>query len=337
MLELILTSFKLDTLRDKTTDMQSISASHTPVLYHEVMERARVIEGELWVDCTLGRGGHCLGLLERGARVIAFDQDAQAIAESHERLAEHLERGQLTIVHRNFRELPNALSRLGLERVDGILADLGVSSPQLDEAERGFSFRQHGPLDMRMDQSRGVNAAEWIAEHDERTLCDVLRRYGEEPNARRLASVIKAWSIEGGEDTLSLARTIESATPMKVRRQLKKHPATRAFQALRIAVNDELGALETLLEVAPSALRLDGRLLLISFHSLEDRLIKRAFRALSEPPRPPRRGLPPPPHEPPAFSADPRRGLTPQAVELEQNPRSRSARLRVLTRIREPS
>ena len=314
--------------------MRSDPAPHIPVLYHEVIEHARAKSGEVWVDCTLGRGGHSLGLLERGVNLIAFDRDAQALAESEARLSTYIDRDQLKLVHSNFSDLTSALSQHGVHKVDGILADLGVSSPQLDEAERGFSFRQAGPLDMRMDRSQGLSAADWIAEHDERALCDILRRYGEEPRARRFASVIKTWSDEGGRDTLSLARAIESATPMKIRRQLKKHPATRVFQALRIAVNDELGSLERLLADAPPLLDLDGRLLLISFHSLEDRLIKQSFRSLSEPPKPPRRGLPPPPHDPPSFSAEPRRGLAPSAEELARNARSRSARLRVLTRIR---
>ena len=307
---------------------------HTPVLYDDVCIQAHVQPGEVWVDCTLGRGGHCLGLLERGARVIALDRDEQALAESKARLTTYLDDAQLTLVHSDFRVLSDVLFRLGIKHVDGILADLGVSSPQLDEASRGFSFKQSGPLDMRMDRSQGLSAAEWIASHDVSEVYSILKRYGEEPRAKYIASLIKSWSLEGGGDTLSLARKIEASTPMKVRRKLNKHPATRAFQALRIAVNDELGALEELLQSAPGHLNVHGRLLMISFHSLEDRLIKHAFRALSESPKPPRRGLPPPPSPPPAFSAKPRRGISPSREESERNPRARSARLRVLTRIR---
>ena len=317
--------------------MNQPPALHIPVLYHEVCAQAQIQPGEVWIDCTLGRGGHCLGLLERGARVIAMDRDQQALTESQPRLASYLDNAQLTLVHRDFRDLSSVLAEHNLEGVDGMIADLGVSSPQLDEADRGFSFRQSGPLDMRMDRSQGVSAAEWIADREIAEIYNVLRRYGEEPRARQLAPLIKSWSDEGGGDTLSLAQHIEAATPMKVRRKLKKHPATRVFQAIRIAVNDELGALEALLECAPAHLNLHGRLLLISFHSLEDRLIKHTFRALSEPPRPPRRGLPPPPGPPPAFSAQPRRGISPSEEERERNTRARSARLRVLTRIRSTS
>jgi 16S rRNA (cytosine1402-N4)-methyltransferase len=309
-------------------------ALHIPVLYHDVCAQAHVQPGEVWVDCTLGRGGHCLGLLERGAQVIALDRDQQAITESQTRLSSYIDQGQLTLVHSDFRDLSDVLGRLNLDHVDGILADIGVSSPQLDEAERGFSFRKSGPLDMRMDRSQGVSAAEWIEDHDLSDIFHILRRYGEEPRARQIASLIKSWSLDGGGDTLSLAQKIEASTPMKLRRKLNKHPATKTFQALRIVVNDELGALEDLLRSAPPHLNMNGRLLIISFHSLEDRLIKHSFRALSEPPQPPRRGLPPPPGPPPAFSAQPRRGISPSREESERNPRARSARLRVLTRTR---
>ncbi len=307
---------------------------HIPVLYQTVLTHATVSEGELWIDCTLGRGGHCQGLLERGARVIGLDRDEQALAETQERLQPYIRSGHLTLLHQNFRQLKEILSTHQLEGVSGIIADLGVSSPQLDQAERGFSFMASGPLDMRMDRSQGLSALEWIIANEYQHIARILRQYGEEPRAQQLAREIKAWSEEGLTDTLSLARRIESATPMKLRRKLKKHPATRVFQALRIAVNDELGALEQLLEEGPSCLELHGRLLLISFHSLEDRLIKQRFRALSEPPPPPRRGLPPPPHEPPAFNHHPRKGVIASEEERLENPRARSARLRVLTRIR---
>ena len=308
---------------------------HIPVLYKQVIECAQVSSGEIWVDCTLGRGGHTLGLLQEGAKVVGFDQDEQALKETRSRLSEFVTTGQLLLVHANFKTLSSELTKCGVEYVDGILADLGVSSPQLDEAERGFSFRASGPLDMRMDRSAGYSALELLHEKSEREIADTLRLYGEEPRARQLAREVKRWATDGGEDTLSLARCIENATPMKLRRKQSKHPATRVFQALRIAVNDELGALESLLDSAPSRLAYKGRLLLISFHSLEDRMIKKRFRSLSEPPSPPRRGLPPPPHEPIMFSNSPRKGFVATTEERELNPRARSARLRVLTRVRE--
>lgn len=315
--------------------MNPTYSDHIPVLFEAVMSHAHVKAGEVWVDCTLGRGGHTEGLLRRGAQVIAFDRDEEALFECQTRLKSFIEDGQLRLIHSDFRALQAVLEMHKVNRVDGLLADLGVSSPQLDRPERGFSFMSSGPLDMRMDPSQGLSAAEWLSEHDVHELERVLRRYGEEPRARALSRIIKAWSDEGGGDTLSLAQLIEAATPMKIRRQQKKHPATRSFQALRIAVNDELGALEDLLEAIPRVLNLGGKALLISFHSLEDRAIKHAYKALSEAPAPPRRGLPPPPSAPPEFMMEPRKGVVADEEELTHNPRARSARLRIITRIRD--
>ncbi|MAD61152.1 MAG: 16S rRNA (cytosine(1402)-N(4))-methyltransferase [Myxococcales bacterium] len=323
--------------------MANLSSNHIPVLFHEVLEHAQVQSGDVWVDCTLGRGGHTEALLQQGAQVIAFDRDQQAINETSTRLNSFIKSGHLTIIHNNFSEIAHSLESLGIKSVSGILADLGVSSPQLDEAERGFSFMSSGPIDMRMDQSYGISALEWITSHTTGDLCHILRTYGEEARAKYLAKVIKVWTDEAVEnetinslDTLALSRLVESATPMKLRRKLNKHPATRVFQALRIAVNDELGALEQLLKDAPNLLALHGKLLLISFHSLEDRMVKKCFKYLSEPPTPPRRGLPPPPSAPLEFKVNIRKGLIANEEEKAMNPRSRSARLRILTRIRNP-
>jgi 16S rRNA (cytosine1402-N4)-methyltransferase len=304
---------------------------HTPVLYREVIENAAASAGELWVDCTLGRGGHAEGLLEAGVRLIGFDRDPDALSYCARRLERFGDR--FTPVHADFRELSARLSALGVSAVDGVLADLGVSSPQLDEAARGFSFSASGPVDMRMDPTAGPSAADLIATLDEPALARALHEYGEEPLARPIARALKAWWAAGGGDTLSLAAAVEAATPARVRYQLKKHPATRTFQALRILVNDELGALEELISAAPPLLAPGGRLLVISFHSLEDRALKVAFRALSEPPQPPRRGLPPPPGAAPSFEARPRKSIPPADDELEVNPRARSAKLRVLRRL----
>jgi len=312
---------------------EQVQAPHIPVLYREVIEHAELVEGELWVDCTLGRGGHCEALLRGGARVIGLDKDPSALSYCSARLAPFGERFEA--VRSDFRGLREVLSARGLSAVDGVLADLGVSSPQLDEARRGFSFISSGPVDMRMDPERGEPASEWIERLSEGELAGVLRRYGEEPLARPLARAIKRWSEQGGGDTLSLASAIEAATPAKLRyRNPKKHPATRSFQALRILVNDELGALEELLTDAPALLKPQGRLLCISFHSLEDRALKRRFKELSEPPKPPRRGLPlPPDTPPPQFEMSPRKPISASEEELAQNPRSRSAKLRVLRRL----
>lgn len=322
--------------------MVNPASNHIPVLFHEVLEQAQVKVGDIWVDCTLGRGGHTEALLTQGAQVIAFDRDQQAIDESHIRLKSYIDSNQLTIIHSNFSKILSSLKDMGITTVSGILADLGVSSPQLDEAKRGFSFMASGPIDMRMDQSRGISALEWIKRHTVHELCHIFRIYGEEARAKYLAKIIKNWvdtSIEDetidSKDTLDLARLIESATPMKLRRKLNKHPATKVFQALRIAVNDELGALEKLLHDAPNLLALQGKLLMISFHSLEDRMVKRRFKFLSEAPAPPRRGLPPPPSAPIEFKVNFRKGLIANEQEIAMNPRSRSARLRILTRIRD--
>ena len=308
---------------------------HTPVLYREVLTHAAAREGEVWVDCTLGRGGHAEGLLEAGARLIGLDKDPEALSFCARRLERFGDR--FTAVRADFRELPRLLSALGVRAVDGVLADLGVSSPQLDEAARGFSFSASGPVDMRMNPDAGPSAADLIATLDELELARALRDYGEEPLARPIARALKAWSAAGGGDTLSLAAAVEAATPARVRYQLKKHPATRTFQALRILVNDELGALHDLLVAAPPLLAPGGRLLVISFHSLEDRALKVAFRALSEPPPPPRRGLPPPPGALPCFEARPRKSIPAAEDELTANPRARSAKLRVLRRLPAPS
>ena len=309
------------------------SAPHLPVLYHEVIKHAEVCEGELWVDCTLGRGGHSEGLLRAGAHVIGLDKDPSALAYCQERLS--CFGGAFEAVRADFRSVSEVLNARGIQAVDGILADLGVSSPQLDVAARGFSFMSSGPVDMRMDPDHGEPASAWIERLSEGELVSVLRRYGEEPLARPLSRAMKRWCEAGGGDTLSLARALEEATPAKLRyRNPKKHPATRSFQALRILVNDELGALESLLTQAPELLSSGGRLLFISFHSLEDRALKQAFKALSEPPKPPRRGLPlPPGTPPPQFVMSPRKPIAPSSEELSENPRARSAKLRVLRRL----
>ena len=315
-----------------TQDLSSnTQIGHIPVLYQSTLEYASVQENEIWIDCTLGRGGHSQGLLEAGARVIGLDKDHQALEETQNRLASYGDRFQTH--YGDFRALKHHLHELNLESVDGILADIGVSSPQLDRAERGFSFSHSGPVDMRMDQNQVQDAWALIQDSSVSELSQILHKYGEEPFARPMARAIKKWADLGGGDTLSLAQCIEIALPNKVRRKRNRHPATRAFQALRIAVNDELGALESLLDDAPYLLNPFGRLLIISFHSLEDRLVKRAYQRLSLPPRPPRRGLPPPPDQkPPEFVMRPRKAISATHQELNENPRARSAKLRVLVR-----
>ena len=304
--------------------------AHIPVLLREVLELGAPKPGELWVDCTLGRGGHSEALLAAGVELIAVDQDPAALNAARERLSPYRER--LRLIAGNFRALPELLAEAGVERVDGILADLGVSSPQLDEAARGFSFLRAGPVDMRMNPLAGESAAEWLERCTFEELRRALQRDGEEPFAGPVARAIKRWSDEGGGDTCSLAAAIEAALPARERRKRKHHPATRSFQAIRIQVNDELGALTDLLDALPLLLREGGRALLITFHSLEDRIVKSHIRRLSEPPQAPRRGLPPPPAPPPDFISLLRKPRSASEEERRENPRARSAKLRGLQR-----
>lgn len=280
-----------------------------------------------YVDATFGRGGHTRRLLERlgpTSRVIALDRDPQAVAVGSE-MARHEPR--LQMIHGNFAELGDILDRLGIEDVQGIMMDLGVSSPQLDDPQRGFSFRHDAPLDMRMDTSGGVTAAEWLNAADEAEIAKALREYGEERYARRIAAAIVA--ARPLRTTGELVTVVRAAQP---RSTPGKHPATRVFQAVRMAINRELESLTLGLEAAFEHLAPGGRLAVISFHSLEDRLVKRFIAEHCEPPRVPRhvpvRGA--------AAQARARRigrAVTPGEDEVAENPRARSARLRVMERL----
>lgn len=288
------------------------------------------------IDATCGAGGHTAALLARctPTRVVLIDRDPAALAFARARLADA--DCPLEFRHASFSELTAVLDELGVDRIAGLIADIGVSSHQFDAGERGFSFRTDAPLDMRMDPTRGKTAAEHLAELDERGLTHVLKRYGEEPEARRLARAI----VQARPQTTgALASVVESAMSARSRRQLGKriHPATRTFQALRILVNAELDELEALLAAAPERLATGGRMAVISFHSLEDRLVKRRFAELSRAPEPPR-GIPLTADQMPkaAFripGAIGRRGLVADEAERDRNPRSRSARLRVIERL----
>lgn len=318
--------------------------AHVTVLAEEVCTALRPALGEpgagvpagprVLVDATAGLGGHTAALLAATGptRAILLDRDPMALSRAQARLA-----GApcpLDFVHTGFASLAEALRRLGVREVAAIVADLGVSSMQLDEPERGFSFRADGPLDMRMDPSQGATAAELLAEIDVARLTRILREHGEEPEASRIAAaVVKARPTT----TRGLADVVTAAVSARQRRKLagRIHPATRTFMALRIEVNDELGQLERFLADAPACLRVGGRLAVITFHSLEDRRVKRRWHALSRPPQPPahlplrERELPRP-----AFAVPPEYagGVTAGPAELAGNPRARSARLRVLER-----
>ncbi len=303
---------------------------HEPVLAREIVEALRPAPGKVLLDGTLGGGGHSLLLLEEGAHVIGIDKDPRALAAAKARLARFGE--AFRAVRSDFRDAKNVLDALGLAAVDGALVDLGVSSPQLDQAERGFSFSRPGPLDMRMGDE-GEPLQELLRRIDERELVRVLREYGEEPFARPIARAVKR-AVDAGEplDTARLAEVVAGAVPRKAWRKI--HPATRTFQALRIAVNDELGALAQWLEALPSILAPGGRAAAISFHSLEDRMVKEKFRALTQ-------ACTCPPDFPvcacgakAGFAPVTRKPIVAGEREVAANPRARSAKLRVLEKLR---
>jgi 16S rRNA (cytosine1402-N4)-methyltransferase len=318
-----------------------VAEFHTSVLADEVCEAlgpALVPSGEvpspILVDATCGAGGHTRALLDRSrpARVLCFDRDTDALAHAAERLRDAA--CPLEMCHAPFSQLAQVLAEHGITGVSAIVADLGVSSHQLDTAPRGFSFQAEGPLDMRMDASRGRSAADVLAAIGPEELARVLREYGDEPDARRIARAIVDHKPE---TTRALAEVVANAMSAAQRRALGRriHPATRTFQALRILVNDELGELDRLLESAPELLVVGGRLGIISFHSLEDRRVKRCFRTLARGEQPPKGvplradELPKPRFRIPRGYAN---GVTPSPAEIDANPRARSARLRVLER-----
>lgn len=304
---------------------------HVTVLRDEATALLAPAPGRTVLDGTLGWGGHSEALLDAGARVVGVDRDPAALQAATGRLARFGDR--FTAVQGNFRDARALLDELGLERVDGALVDLGVSSPQLDEAHRGFSFSKAGPLDMRMDPTSGEPLSAWLARVDERELAQVIKEYGEEPFARPVARAVKRAFDEGRlTDTAALAQVVGQAIP-RAKWPRAIHPATRTFQALRIAINDELGALDAFLESLPDVIAPGGRAAVISFHSLEDRRVKRAFAKLST-------GCICPP-DLPVCGCGRQAGwrlLTRQAVsgsdtEVALNPRARSAHLRCVERV----
>ncbi|WP_180112651.1 16S rRNA (cytosine(1402)-N(4))-methyltransferase RsmH [Acinetobacter sp. YH12131] len=301
--------------------------SHISVLLHETVDAMLADRNTgIYVDATFGRGGHTrllLSKLDAQARVYAFDKDPQALAVAAE-LAQQDSRFQ--IIHASFADLQQELNALGITQVDGVMADLGVSSPQLDQAERGFSFMKDGPLDMRMDNSQGPTAAEWLVDIEEEALANVIFQYGEERYSRRIAKAIKQAGYI--ETTAQLAEIVKVAHP---KWEKNKHAATRTFQAIRIAINKELEDIENFLPQAVEVLKPEGRLAVISFHSLEDRLIKQFIQKESSLPEDSGWGLP-------QQQQDTRRLKKISRVrasdeEVKANPRSRSAWLRVAERL----
>jgi len=310
---------------------------HVPVMLERcvaLLAPALAAPGAVFVDATLGLGGHSEEVLRRfpGVRLVGLDRDPEALARSGERLAGYAER--ITLVHAVYDELPRVLAGLGLERVDGVLFDLGVSSLQLDEASRGFAYAQDAPLDMRMDQTRGVTAAEVVNTYPAADLARVLREYGEERFARRIAdAVVRERTREPFTRTARLAELVRAAIPAATRRT-GGHPAKRTFQALRIEVNGELGALEQALPAAVDALAVGGRVVVLSYHSLEDRLVKRTLAAGATSTAPADLPVVLPEHEP-QLRLLTRGAEVPTDDEVAANPRAASARLRAAERIRE--
>ncbi|MBQ8194997.1 MAG: 16S rRNA (cytosine(1402)-N(4))-methyltransferase RsmH [Oscillospiraceae bacterium] len=304
--------------------------SHVSVLLKETVDGAFTDPKGVYADLTTGGGGHSLELAKRldGGRLICFDQDAQALAAAGERLKGY----PVTFVKRNFCELAEALDELGIDKLDGIIADLGVSSHQLDTAERGFSFHNDAPLDMRMS-GEGFSARDLVNEYAEEDISRILFAYGEEKYARKIASgIVRARLNAPIETTGELAEIIRSSVPAAYRRE--KNPCRKSFQAIRIEVNKELDVLETALSVGFDRLKVGGRMSVITFHSLEDRIVKTRFKEFCT-------GCTCPPEFPVCVCGKQPRGelvgkkpVTASEEELAANPRSRSAKLRVIEKIR---
>jgi len=306
---------------------------HYSVLLNECIENLDIKPDGLYLDGTLGLGGHSYEIASRlkGGRLICIDRDESAIERAGKRLEPFKDR--VTLVHGNFSDAAAILDNLGIDAVDGMLFDLGVSSPQLDEIERGFSYMGDAPLDMRMDHSDSLTAYDVVNYWDENRLNRILWDYGEERYARRItAAILERRSQKPIETTLELVDIIKSAMPAAALRE-KQHPAKRSFQAIRIAVNDELGAISAMMDTAPDKLRVGGRLCVISFHSLEDRIIKSGIAAREN-------GCTCPREAPictcgfvKTLKSVSRKPILPGEKELDENPRSRSAKLRVAERV----
>ena len=302
---------------------------HKPVLLRECLEGLKLRPDGTYVDGTLGRAGHSREIAARltTGRLICIDRDQAALDAAEDRLAGYLDK--VTLIHGNFGDLAGLLDERGIAGVDGMLFDLGVSSPQLDDPERGFSYMHDAPLDMRMDRSEALTAHTVVNEWSQEELRRILWQYGEERYAPQIAAAIVRRRAEAPiATTLELVDTIRSAMPAQALRE-KQHPAKRSFQAIRIAVNDELAAVDRMLHAAVPRLAPGGRLCVISFHSLEDRIVKNALAELAK-------GCTCPPDFPvcvcgktPQVRLTPRKPILPTAEEIEENPRARSAKLRV--------
>lgn len=300
---------------------------HTPVLLDEVIDHLRPEKNKTIVDGTLGGGGHSEALLKAGARVVGIDQDDEALDFARQRLAGFGE--DFRALRGNFADMPELLADAGISRVDGILVDIGVSSRQLDQAERGFSFGKKGPLDMRMDRSRGKTAADLVNTLPEEELATIFHEYGEQRASRRIAErIVRRRSEKPFTTTTDLADFIAGILPRGHGPGGKIHPATRVFQALRIAVNDELGVLRRFLDNASRLLKPGGRLVVITFHSLEDRIVKQFLKHASQSHVDRKEWPEPRPNPDFQYRLLTRRPVIANPSELSKNKRSRSAKLR---------
>ncbi|WP_317914593.1 16S rRNA (cytosine(1402)-N(4))-methyltransferase RsmH [Carnobacterium maltaromaticum] len=312
--------------------------NHETVLLHETVDGLALKPDGVYVDCTLGGAGHSeylLSQLSEEGHLYAFDQDERALENAKIRLAPFVEKGMVTFIKSNFRFIKEELNQIGIFEVDGILYDLGVSSPQLDEAERGFSYHQDAPLDMRMDTQAPLTAKEIVNTWSYHELIRIFYRYGEEKFSKQIARKIEAArEVAPIETTGELVELIKEGIPAPARRK-GGHPAKRVFQAIRIAVNDELSAVEDSLEAAISLIKVGGRVSVITFHSLEDRIVKSVFKEHSALPELPP-GLPVMPTEfQPELKLVNRKPIIPTEEELEQNNRARSAKLRIAEKQKE--
>ncbi len=310
-----------------------MSDKHISVLLEESISSLNLKENSIIVDCTLGYGGHSSNILARIKQgfLFAFDQDSEAIRHSTERL--QAIGTNFTIIKSNFSHLREKLAELGVTEVDGVLFDLGVSSPQLDDKERGFSYHEDARLDMRMDQENPISAYEIVNNYTKEQLANIFYKYGEDKFSNNIAKKIVEYRAKKPiETTLELVEVIKTAVPMKFR--IDKHPARQIFQAIRIEVNHELDVIEPALEQALSILKVGGRVAVITFHSLEDRIVKNYFKEKTEIDERVK-GMPNIPAEYlPNFKLVVNKAISPSAEELKVNPRSRSAKLRIIERVK---
>ena len=310
--------------------------NHVTVLLNEAIDNLNVKPDGTYVDATLGGGGHSQLLASRltTGKLWSFDQDITAINYNKDHLATELAEGKVAFIQNNFRNLRDALAEVGVTEIDGIVYDLGVSSPQFDDGQRGFSYNYDAPLDMRMNQSQELTARTVVNEWDFHDLLRILSRYGEEKFAKQIARAIERQrEIQPIETTFELVEVIKSAIPAAARRT-GGHPAKRSFQAIRIAVNDELGVVEESLAQALDMLKVGGRISVITFHSLEDRLVKTMFKEKTAVPELPA-GLPIIPDEmQPDYKLVTRKPILPSEEEMANNHRAHSAKLRVIERLR---